>query len=284
VSSRCDEQRRALSGSDERDVVVLWPVDRSEAELAALELWDRGATAVEERETAGGSVLLVASYPAPGAARVVAAQLELDTEVVAGGWRDAWKRHAVPIEVGPSIVVAPAWRPVPVADGRLIVEIDPGPCFGSGSHASTRLILELLAEDPPVGLLVLDVGTGSGILAVVAARLGAARVIAIDLDPEAPAVTEANARRNAVDDRIDVSTTDVGDLDVIVDLALVNVTARVHIETAGAVVDRVRPGGRLLLAGLLPGQWRHVAGAYAGCEVVAQPELDGWVGAVLRRL
>jgi ribosomal protein L11 methyltransferase len=284
VSSRCDEQRRALSGSDERDVVVLWPVDRSEAELAALELWDRGATAVEERETAGGSVLLVASYPAPGAARVVAAQLELDTEVVAGGWRDAWKRHAVPIEVGPSIVVAPAWRPVPVADGRLIVEIDPGPCFGSGSHASTRLILELLAEDPPVGLLVLDVGTGSGILAVVAARLGAARVIAIDLDPEAPAVTEANARRNAVDDRIDVSTTDVGDLDVIVDLALVNVTARVHIETAGAVVDRVRPGGRLLLAGLLPGQWRHVAGAYAGCEVVAQPKLDGWVGAVLRRL
>jgi ribosomal protein L11 methyltransferase len=272
-----------MSGADERDVVVLWPVERAEAELAALELWDRGATAVEERDTGAGSVLLVASYPAPNAARVVAAQLELDTELVPGGWRDAWKRHAVAIEVGPSIVVTPAWRPVPVADGRLVVEIDPGPCFGSGSHASTRLILELLAADPPVGSVVLDVGTGSGILAVVAARLGAARVVAVDLDPEAPAVTEANARRNAVDDQIEVSTTDVGDLDVVADLALVNVTAGVHIEAAGAVVDRVRPGGRLLLAGLLPGQWRHVADAYAGCEVVALPELDGWVGAVLRR-
>jgi len=170
-----------------------------------------------------------------------------------------------------------------VADGRLVIEIDSGPCFGSGSHASTRLVLGLLAEHPPAGLAVLDVGTGSGILAVAAARLGAARVVAVDLDPHSTGVTTANAARNGVADRIEVSTTAVSDLDMVVDVALVNVTAGVHAEVAGAVTALVRPGGRLLLAGLLPGQWRHVAGAYAGCELIERTELDGWAGAVLRR-
>ena len=265
------------------DVVVRWPVVAAEAELAAMELWDRGATAVEERNVGDEDLVLIASYPTSDAARLVASALGLATELVPPGWRDEWKRHAEAIEVGPSLLVAPAWRPVPVADGRLVLEIDSGPCFGSGSHASTRLILELLAGEPPVGLHVLDVGTGSGILAVAAARLGAALVTAVDLDPDAPAVTEANARRNGADARIEVSLTDVADLDVAADLALVNVTAGVHVELAGAVVARVAPGGRLWLAGLLPGQWQHVAGAYAGCEVVDRPELDGWVGAVLRK-
>jgi ribosomal protein L11 methyltransferase len=268
---------------DDLDIVVRWPVLSGAAELAALELWDRGATAVEERPADGDGVVLVASYPTPRAARLVAATLELDTETVPPGWRDEWKRHAVSVEVGTSIVVAPAWRPVPVVADRLVLEIDSGPCFGSGSHASTRLILQLLAEEPPAGLTVLDVGTGSGILAVAAARLGASRVIAIDLDPESPAVTDANARRNGVDDRIEASTTDLAALGDMVDLALVNVTAGVHDGLAAAVIAHVLPGGRILVAGLLPGQWQHVADAYGTCEVVTLPELDGWVGAVLRR-
>jgi ribosomal protein L11 methyltransferase len=267
----------------EQDLVVRWPVEPAAAELAALALWDHGATAVEERTADDGSVVLIASYPTAGAARGVAADLGLETEPVPLGWRDEWKRHARAIEVGPSLLIAPAWRPLPVVVGRLVLGIDSGPCFGSGSHASTRLVLTLLADDPPIGLRVLDVGTGSGILAVAAARLGASVVTAVDLDPDSPAVTLSNARRNGVEDRIDVSTTDVADLEVVADLALVNVTAGVHAEVAGAVVARVTPGGRLLLAGLLPGQWRHVAGAYAGCEVVDRPALDGWVGAVLRK-
>jgi ribosomal protein L11 methyltransferase len=272
-----------VTDREDETIVVRWPVAASDAELAALELWDRGATAVEER-AAGRLVVLVASYPTSQGARMVAAQLELDTEVVAPGWRDAWKAHAAPVAVGDAIVVVPAWRPVPVVDGRLVLEIDPGPCFGSGSHASTRLILQLLADDPPAGLSVLDVGTGSGILAVAAARLGATRVTAVDLDPEAVIVTAANAAHNGVTDRISVSTTPVADVEGRSDLAMVNVTAGVHAELASDVVDRVRPGGRLLLAGLLPGQWQHVAGAYAGCDVIDLPELDGWLGAVLRRV
>ena len=276
--------------SGEEDLVVRRPSSRSRAELAALELWDLGATAVEERDAEerpaeGGeeAVVLVASFPTPAAARAVAAELGLEVEAVPLGWRDEWKRHAVAVEAGPAIVVAPAWRPVTVAGDRLLLEIDPGPCFGSGSHPSTRLILQLLAERPPAGLTVLDVGTGSGILAVAAARLGATRVVAVDIDPDAVAVTRANSRRNGVEDQVEVSTTDIGGVAEIADLALVNVTAGVHAELGAAVAARVRAGGQLLLAGLLPGQWRHVAGAYPGCEVTARPELDGWAGAVLHK-
>jgi ribosomal protein L11 methyltransferase len=265
------------------DVVVRWELPEERAELAALELWDHGATALEERAGPAGRVVLVASYPTPEAAVSVAARVGAGTEEVRRDWEDAWKAYAEPVAVGPSLLVAPAWRPVPVTDGRLVVEIDSGPCFGSGSHPSTRLIIELLAADPPLGATVLDVGTGSGILAVVAARLGAKSVTAVDVDPEAVAVTRANAARNGVAGLVHASATPVDDVDGPFDVALLNVTAGVHTELAASVVPAVRPGGRLYLAGLLPGQWEHVAGAYAGCKVTDLPGLDGWVGAVLER-
>jgi len=263
------------------DVVLRWIVEAAGEELAAVELWDRGATAVAV-EPAGGRVALVASFPTAAAAREVAAELGAGVDEVDDGWRDAWKAWAEPLEVG-GLVVAPAWRPVPVADGRVVVEIDPGPCFGSGSHPSTRLALRLLAERPPSGLSVLDVGTGSGILAVAAALLGAGRVVAVDVDPAAVAVTERNAERNGVAARIEVSTATLDAVGAGHDLVLVNVTAGVHAQLGPAAVAATRPGGELWLAGLLPGQWRHVADAYAPARLLAAPDLDGWVGAVLRR-
>jgi len=267
--------------SPEPDLVVRVPVatgDPVAAEVAALCLWDLGATAVGEEPGH-----LVASFPTAEAARTVAAELGASLEEVDAGWRDAWKEYAEAVEVGDWLLVAPAWRPVPVAGDRLVLEIDPGPCFGSGSHASTRLLLQLLAARPPVGATVLDVGTGSGILAVAAARLGAERVVAVDVDPAAVTVTTANADRNGVRDLVAASTTPVEAVQVTADLALVNVTAGVHAELGPVTVPRVRPGGELLLAGLLPGQWRHVAASYHGCDLVERPELDGWVGARLRR-
>jgi ribosomal protein L11 methyltransferase len=259
---------------DGRDVVVRWVVPAVDAELAALALWDHGATAVSESATPqGGAIVLVASYPTAAAAIDVATILGADTEVVDPQWRDAWKTYAEAVEIGTEVVVVPAWRPVPVGGNRLVLEIDSGPCFGSGSHASTRLILQLLATRPPVGETVLDVGTGSGILAVAAARLGAAGVTAVDVDPAAVVVTEL----------IRASTTPLRDLQATFDGAMVNVTAAVHAELGGAVVSLLKPGGWLYVAGLLPGQWPHVAGAYAGCGVTDEPELDSWRGVVLRR-
>jgi hypothetical protein len=199
-------------------------------ELASADLWAAGATAIGE--TSGGLsgaggvrgegeravdvdvdvdvVTLVASFPTPGAARVVAAEVGgRAVEVTDTSWRDRWKDFARPVDIGTALVVTPAWRDVAVGDGRLVVRIDPGPCFGSGSHPSTRLVLARLMAEPPVGADVLDVGCGSGILSVTAALLGAASVTAIDIDPDAVEVTGANAAANGVAERVSASDTPV---------------------------------------------------------------------------
>lgn len=322
------------------DLLVEITVPSEEAELAADDLWQAGATAVELREgevregevreeggggggpCPGRTTTVSASFPTPAAARQVAGELSERGAVLVEahpGWRDAWRQFAQPLEVGAGLLVAPGWRDVAVGGDRLVLRIDPGPCFGSGSHPSTRLILAALDRDPPrPGTRVLDVGCGSGILSVAAARLGAARpgtartgtagpgtartgaagpgtarrgaaqrgvaqrgaaaVTAVDIDPAAVEVTAANAAANGVADWITASTTPIEWLDGRFDLALVNVTARVHAELGPEVIRRVEPGGRILLAGLLPGQWRHVAGAYLGAAVAARTELDGWEG------
>jgi ribosomal protein L11 methyltransferase len=262
----------------EYDVVVRWRVEPGRVEVAAMQLWDEGATAVEVREDE-----VVASFPSPAAAETVAAMVGATAERVPDGWRDAWKEHAGPVEIGQRLVVAPAWRPVPVGSSRLVIEIDPGSCFGSGTHPSTRLALGLLAAEP-LGPSVLDVGTGSGILAVAAARLGARSVTAVDVDPDAVTAARRNAERNGVAEVVHASLTpptELGGGDF--DGALVNVTAGVHASVGADVVAAVRAGGRLYLAGLLPGQWQHLAAAYAGCDALDLPVLDGWCGAVLRR-
>lgn len=272
----------------EPDLTVEVSVPSDQAELAADELWQAGATAVALHD-AGSTTRVVASYPTADAARLVTAELahrgaalvEVDP-----AWRDAWKQFAQPVEVGSRLTVAPAWREVAVGapgDNRVVLRIDPGDCFGSGSHPSTRLILAALDRDPPsVSDAVLDVGCGSGILAVAAARLGAGSVTAVDIDPAAIDVTAANAAANGVGDRITASATPINEVAGSFDLALVNVTGGVQATLAAEVVRLTRPGGRILVAGLLPGQWRHVAGAYAGAAVTTRTELEGWEGVELR--
>jgi ribosomal protein L11 methyltransferase len=263
------------------DVVVLVEVvgGGEQVELAAADLWAAGATAVAESGT--DVVTLTASFPNPEAARTVAAEIGGEAvEITDTSWQDRWKEFAEPVEVG-ELVVAPAWREVAVGDGRLVVRIDPGPCFGSGTHASTRLLLGELMERAPLAGTVLDVGCGSGILSVTAALLGAT-VTAIDIDPDAVTYTRENAAANEVAERVRVSTDPVEATGGGFELALVNVTAGVHSVLGPAVMAAVRPGGTLLLAGLLPGQWRHVTGAYTGAELLDRRILDGWEGATLR--
>lgn len=258
------------------------------AGVAAAALWAEGATAVEIREDAGGTTLL-AGYPTAAAARRVAgrlaAALGATAETVTDrSWQDAWRAWVHPLSIGTALLVVPAWQTVPVGNGRLTVEIDPGPCFGSGTHASTRMVLGWLESHPPVGLEVIDAGTGSGILAVAAARLGARSVVAVDVDPAAVAITGANAARNGVERVIKATTTPVSGLvSASADLVLVNVTAGVHAEIGASCARAVRRGGTLVLSGLLPGQWQHVAGAYSGLRLAELLSLDGWEGGALQR-
>lgn len=265
----------------EPDLTVELTVPVSEAELAADDMWQAGATAVALNED-GGRVRVSASFPTPEASRQVAAEMAdrgAALVQVDPSWRDAWRQFARPVEVGAGLIIAPAWRDVPVGSDRLVLRIDPGPCFGSGSHPSTRMILAALDRRPPGPEdRVLDVGCGSGILSVAAARLGARSVTAIDIDFAAVEATTTNAEANDVAYRATASVTSLREVVGRFDLALVNVTAAVQAELGPDVCRRVRPGGRILIAGLLPGQWRHVERAYRGAVVVARSELDGWEG------
>lgn len=292
-----DRQVQAEDGEVQADETVLVRVrvrstdpgaDGSAAEavdLAAASLWEQGATAVEIRDETEGSSLL-AGFPTAAAARSVADRLRpygATAEAVTDStWQEAWKAWAQPVPVGEGLLVVPAWRDVVVGSGRLQLQIDSGPCFGSGTHPSTRMLLAWLDQHRPEGGAVLDVGTGSGILAVAAAALGARSVTAVDIDPTAVTVTAANAARNGVGSNITASTTSVADLpESCADLVMVNVTAGTHAGIGSYCARRVKPGGTVLVAGLLPGQWQHVASRYAGLTLVEMLQLEGWEGAVL---
>jgi ribosomal protein L11 methyltransferase len=175
-------------------------VRRDQAELVLAELLDLAPGGVEERDD--GDVVEYAVYGAPGelpalpALRAAAgdALVEVATTEVADDWDERWKAFHRPVEVG-ALRVRPPWE-APMA-GRIDVVIDPAQAFGTGAHATTRLCLELLLELEPDGALV-DIGCGSGVLAIAAARLGWAPVLGIDHDPEAVRATRDNAAANGV--------------------------------------------------------------------------------------
>lgn len=251
----------------------------AEAELAADALWQAGATAVSEEPLPGGRVRLRADVGAADGIdrRWRAVVVEPDT----AAHLDAWRAHARPQRVG-AIVLHPAWLPPePVRPGDLLVRLDPGRAFGSGSHPSTRAVLDVLPDLLPVGGSVLDVGCGSGVLAIAAARLGAGSVVAVDVDPEAVRATQANAVANGV--RVEVSTSPVERVRGSFDVVLANIGAGVLVELAAPLVQRTTVGGHLVLAGLLADRAAEVVGACAGTTVVERSEEDGWASLVLRR-
>ena len=228
--------------------------DASNAEVESWRLWELGAVAVEERPTPGGEVLFVAGFPDAdtlGAAKVAMG----DAAVVChgdGAWREAWKQFAQSYVVSERIAVVPSWvEPVGLPDGAAAVVIDPGAAFGF-EHATTKACLALLVDHVRAGSSVLDVGCGSGILAVAAARLGAARVVACDIDPIAVATTRANAQRNAVTVQTRGGT--VGSEADPFDVVVANLGgAQVIVESAAALVAATARGGVLVVGGLLAG-------------------------------
>lgn len=155
----------------------------------------------EESETEGG-LEFVAYTDADGARRLREAFGAVESVAVEPDWADRWRRFHRPVQAGP-FWIGPPWDRPP--EGALSIVIDPGRAFGTGAHATTRLCVELLAASPPVGTL-LDVGCGSGVLAIAGAKLGFERVIACDSDPAAVEATLTNAELNSV--RLDVRLAD----------------------------------------------------------------------------
>jgi len=182
-----------------------------------------------------------------------------------------------PIRVSGRLWIVPSWHEPP-DPAAIAVRLDPGLAFGTGSHASTRLILlrlaELLPVAAPAGLRVLDYGCGSGILAIVAAKLGAGEVAAVDIDPQALETTAENARLNGVSLRVALPAEIPAGL---YDMVLANILAGPLIALEPRLAACTQPGGRVLLSGILQSQVAEVASAYMGDFEVSVGALEeGW--------
>jgi len=181
-------------------------------------------------------------------------------------WAEAWKAQFPVLRVGRRLVVRPTWRRHRRAPDDVVLALDPGMAFGTGLHPTTRLCLaaiEALADRGVLGgARVLDVGCGSGILAIAALRLGAARALGLDTDPIAVGATVANARRNGLARRIRARSGSLPSGEPVHDVVLANLIAGVLVPLAPALRDELRPGGTLLASGIFVDRERDVRAAF----------------------
>ena len=194
---------------------------------------------------------------------------------------DAWREHATVSRVAETVVIRPPWVPYDAAAGEMVIDIDPGRAFGSGAHATTALCARRLVELVRPDDRVLDVGCGSGVLAVLAARLGA-RVDACDVDPAAVEATAENARANAVALAVRLGTLDGSGPEGGYDLIVANLLAPVLVTLAEPLRAVLAPGGVLVVSGLLDRRWSHVASALEPLVLVQVDHHEGWTALTLR--
>ena len=271
-------------------------VPSADVELASSALFELGALGIEERDastllkSAGPDTsLLVASFADDASAEAARAELAYPAaleHVVGDGWRDGWRAYFKPLRVGERFVVRPSWEAYEPRPEDLVITLDPGQAFGTGTHETTQLLLAALTDRVRPGMRVLDVGTGSGILAIGACLLGAAHVTALDVDELAVIATRENAAANGVTERINVSDTPVERIDAQFPLVLANIEARVLVPMAPLLMARVAAGGSLLLSGLLHAdseQVARVAAAYGSMRVLSEPRAGEWYALVLEK-
>lgn len=256
-----------------------------DAELAGDALWALGVVAIEERSVDDHTVELWTSLGDDATADDVDLPVdwpwrfvEVDASVA-----DTWRHFAAPIEVEPGLVVRPAWVDVSFEPGTTVLHVEPGSTFGMGDHPTTRLCLSAARRLVQPGSTVLDVGCGSGVLAIAACRFGARSAVGIDIAPAAVPVTMANAVANDVADRVTVSTTPLEQVEGVHDLVLANILAPALVALADDLRRVLAPGGALVISGILDGAHDHVLAALHPLRVERTDVLDGWAAVTLRR-
>lgn len=274
----------ATAASRDRLVALLAEHDLlaiQEDDLTAPRAWTAHFGSASARDAAAAALRTVTGEGAP--------QVE-DAEIEDGDWARRTQADLPAVRVG-RVIVAPPWD-IPTdaqrADGpgpSVLVEIEPSRGFGTGHHQSTRLCLVLLQARDLAGRTVTDVGTGSGVLAIVAARLGAAFVSAIDDDPDAVENARENILRNGVEGSVEAHVSDLEASTLApADVVTANLTGTLLARHARKLGTLVRPSGSLIVAGFTLDEERMVLEAFAGAFTPSESaEEDGWCAFVLTR-
>ena len=241
---------------------------------------DFGPTAVEDLALDGSVRIFFLSPTDRDAARgALAPRFDVTAvDVPDQDWARRSQENLKPVTIG-RIIVAPPWVALSPEPSALVVVIQPSMGFGTGHHATTRLCLAALQAIPLTDRVVLDVGTGSGVLAIAADRLGAARAVGIDYDPDAIQSARENLALNPAVTRVRFETADLSAMPLpAADVVTANLTGALLIRSAPALVAAVRTGGTLVLSGLLADERDDVCEAFAAAALFWEREEDGWVG------
>jgi ribosomal protein L11 methyltransferase len=205
-------------------------------------------------------------------------------------WAESWKKHYKPVPIGKRLIIVPAWLESP-DETRIPIRIDPGMAFGTGTHPTTQLCLELLETYTPKGDYVFDIGCGSGILSIAALKLGAAHAYGVDVEPEAIPASQKNATTNSVVDQLEIT---LGSIDEIkggvfevqqAPLVLANIIAPVLKRLLDAdLSDLIAPEGVLILSGILEEQVDEMLVKIEdhNLQVIEKRQIEDWVAFVIK--
>ena len=200
-------------------------------------------------------------------------------------WAETWKEFFHTEKIGARTVIKPTWEEYEAKAGEIVVELDPGAAFGTGQHATTSLCIRALEDLVRPGMTVFDVGTGSGVLAIVAAKLGAKRVEAVDFDPVAVRVARENVRQNGAEDVVHTERSDLlksvaGEADLII----ANIIADIIVRLFGEVKGSLAAGGTMLLSGIIEDRLADVVEAAGrhGFSVEKIEQEKGWAAVIVK--
>ena len=216
-------------------------------------------------------------YPIPGPTFRV---------LTAADWSEAWKVHYSVLHIGCRTVIVPQWQAYKPQGDEMVIALDPGMAFGTGTHPTTRLCLAALEQVIDPGMTVFDLGTGSGVLSIAAAKQGAGSVLAVDIDEIAVASAKRNATLNGVADTVRIETGSLDRAGEQYDLVLVNILSQVILSLLDqGLGDVIRPGGMVIASGIIDDQEREVRAKFAekGIEVVDRRAEQDWIALTGRK-
>ena len=281
--------------------VVALDVAREAEETTRAALFELGTTGILTLEESAARVKLGAYFDQSADTEMITRAVEAELQragfhgalfaasvsaIPEQDWMQKWKEGFEPVEIGSRLVIAPSWKLPLEPQGRAVIQIDPGQAFGTGTHETTRMCLELIEKRWRGGSL-LDVGTGTGILAIAAARLAPGSIVtAIDIDPQAVTVARENIEINHATGSIEILEGQPGDyVGRAFDIVVANLTAEVIISLASDLVGCLALSGAMILSGILTTLREDVEQALAshGIVIIERREAGEWIALVAER-